>query len=261
MALTLTDVSDRVVGDRRKVTKSVAFDSSYPTGGESLTPADFGLTVIDYIEPTHSVGFALEYDGTNQKLKAFYTNAGTADITTNTGGVVDDDSAASNGTAVNIVVQNDTGPYAYLESTTAGNADTTFLIGSGGPAVGVNDNNTPGGVQLYFDEDAANTDERFLAVSPTGADLWLTAADGSIILVKHDASAATNGVAIYIDDDAANAYEKLLFVSPTNAAGSYTTSDTITAQATAGTDGALTEVANTTNLTAITAAIVTAHGY
>lgn len=256
MALALTDVYDGVVGDRRKVVKSVAFDSSYPTGGESLTAADFGLTVIDYVLPSFSVGFSLEYDKSNSKLKAFYTNAD-GNVSVNTGTVTDDDSAASNGTAVYVVPDVD-GVTAYLESTTAGNADTTFTIGSGGPAVFVNDNNTPGGVQLYYDEDATDADSRFLAVTATGADQFITAADGSKIRVVYDASAATNGVAVYIDDDAASAHLKLLFVSPTNANGTYTTDDTVGA---ALADGAMVEVANTTSLAAITGAIVTAYGY
>ena len=149
-----------------------------------------------------------------------------------TGAVADDDSAATNGTAVNVVPIG-VGIFAGLESTTAGNADTTFEIGDGGPVVFVNDNDTPGGVQLYFDEDAAATDSRFLAVSPTGTDLFIMASTGEFVRVVHDASAASNGVAVYIDDDAANAYEKLLFVSPTDTAGAYTTDDTVGANATA----------------------------
>lgn len=141
-----------------------------------------------------------------------------------TGAVQDDDSAASNGTAVNIVPENN-GIFAYLESTTAGNADTTFLVGADGPAVVVNDNDSPGGVQLYFDEDAASFDSRFLCVSPTAQPLFLVTSTGDCIRVAHDASAASNGVAIYIDDNAASAHEKLLFVSPTDADGSYTTDD------------------------------------
>lgn len=145
---------------------------------------------------------------------------------TATGAVQDDDSAASNGTAVNVVPLG-VGVFAGLESPTTGNADTTFEIGDGGPVVFVNDNDSPGGVQLYFDEDASSADSRFLAVSPTGTDLFVVTSTGDILRVVHDASAASNGVAVYIDDDAANAYEKLLFVSPTDAAGSFTTDDTV----------------------------------
>lgn len=150
----------------------------------------------------------------------------TIGTTVNTGAVADDDNAATTGKAVN-VVPGVSGFLAYLESTTAGNADTTFKIGASGPTVFVNDNDTPGGVQLYFDEDAAATDSRFLAVSPTATDLFVPAIDGTLIRVKHDASASSNGVAVYLDDDAANAHLKLLFVSPTNAAGSYTTDDVV----------------------------------
>jgi len=153
----------------------------------------------------------------------------TIGTTVNTGTVTDDDSAASNGTAVNVVAESN-GMLAYLDSTTAGNATVTFEIGSGGPTVVANDNDSPGGVQLYFDEDAAAADSKFLAVSPTGADLFVPAVDGSLIRVVHDASAASNGVAVYIDDDAASAHLKLLFVSPTDADATYTTDDVVSAK-------------------------------
>lgn len=145
---------------------------------------------------------------------------------TTTGAVVDDDDAATNGTAVNVVPVNG-GPTAYLESTTANNADAVAAIASGGPSTLIKDNDSPGGVALYFDEDAAATDSRFLANSPTGSDLFVTLSDGSVIRVKHDATPTGEGVAVYFDDNGANNYERLLFVSPTDTAGSFTTDDVV----------------------------------
>ncbi len=46
MALTLTEIRKGVVGDLRYSIQDVAFDSSYPTGGEDITPADVGLGTI-----------------------------------------------------------------------------------------------------------------------------------------------------------------------------------------------------------------------
>jgi hypothetical protein len=131
--------------------------------------------------------------------------------------VKDDDDAASNGTAVNVVPESN-GVIAYLESPNAGNADAGFEDADGGVYL-VNDNDTPGGVQLYFDEDAAAVDSRFLAVCPGGTDLFVPGSKGEMIRVKHDASAASNGVAVYFDDDGATAAERLLFVSPTDTDG------------------------------------------
>ena len=149
---------------------------------------------------------------------------------------------------------------ASFECTTAGNADGSFKAGSSGPTFAVNDNDTPGGVVTYFDEDAANTDERWLCISPTGQSLWVAGSDGSKIKVKHDASAASNGVQVYFDDDGASAHLRCKFVSPTNVDGSYTTDDAVSEQVVAGSDAVLAEVAASTNLSAVTVrCVVTGH--
>lgn len=80
MALTLTKVDAFVVGDRQARIYDVVFDSSYPLGGEAVTPASFGLThfisaVIAGVarDPdTADNAFALDYDATNKKLILFY---------------------------------------------------------------------------------------------------------------------------------------------------------------------------------------------
>jgi len=52
MALTVTTTGDwnGVTGNRRFGLIQIAFDSSYPTGGETLNAVDFGLRVIEEIE-------------------------------------------------------------------------------------------------------------------------------------------------------------------------------------------------------------------
>ncbi len=148
-----------------------------------------------------------------------------------TGTVIDDDSAATNGTAVYIHVDEVSqagSPIAHLESANAGNANAGFNVGNGGPSGVVKDDDNAAtlGVQVYFDEDATNADERFLINNIYGGiDRFIVLEDGKAIRFTHDASASTNGVALYFDDDAANNYERLLFVSPTDANGSYTTDD------------------------------------
>ena len=45
MALTLTKTDDFVIGDRRMWVGTVAFDSSYPTGGEAIAYTDFDFNI------------------------------------------------------------------------------------------------------------------------------------------------------------------------------------------------------------------------
>lgn len=70
MALTVTINKRTVIGDRRSVVADVDFDSSYPTGGESLSAADLGLKKVELVLASPNSGFSFEYDYTNSKLKA-----------------------------------------------------------------------------------------------------------------------------------------------------------------------------------------------
>lgn len=53
------------------VIADITFDSSYPTGGESLTANQFGLNTLDFVLPAPAGGYVLEFDHANSKLKAF----------------------------------------------------------------------------------------------------------------------------------------------------------------------------------------------
>jgi hypothetical protein len=57
MALTITvpDAGRTVIGNKRLVFGTIAFDASYPTGGEALTAGDLGLDKIDHITFTSDV--------------------------------------------------------------------------------------------------------------------------------------------------------------------------------------------------------------
>lgn len=71
MALTVTEVHDQTVfGNKRVTVADVDFDSSYPTGGESLTAANLKLTKIELLLASPKAGFSFEYDYTNSKLLA-----------------------------------------------------------------------------------------------------------------------------------------------------------------------------------------------
>lgn len=73
MALTLTSPSplaDDVWGRLRVAIRTVTFDDSYPTGGESLTAADVGMAEIVgvIVLPDHSPAYSVTYDYANGKL-------------------------------------------------------------------------------------------------------------------------------------------------------------------------------------------------
>lgn len=81
MALTISRVKQDVQGGSRVIVADVTFDSSYATGGESLTPADLGLKAIHFL--TDQVGktasgttaILTRYDYVAQKLLAIWTGA------------------------------------------------------------------------------------------------------------------------------------------------------------------------------------------
>lgn len=90
MALSLSKVAGAsyVVSNKKCKVYDVTFDSSYPTGGESLTASDVGLKKIEQLivhgPATATVGgttgVLATYDYTNAKLQAFWGNAGTASV-------------------------------------------------------------------------------------------------------------------------------------------------------------------------------------
>lgn len=82
MGLTLTRVTQEPRssdGYYYRTVYTVAWDSSYPTGGESLTPGDCGLvsSISDgeyWIEAWPSKGYVPEYDKANKKMKLYWAN-------------------------------------------------------------------------------------------------------------------------------------------------------------------------------------------
>mgnify|MGYP001004344528 FL=1 len=88
MALTLTKIAAFTSGNKRHRVYDVTFDSSYPTGGESLTASDVNLRKIEQLivhgpataTRGGTTGVLATYDYTNAKLQAFWGNAGTASV-------------------------------------------------------------------------------------------------------------------------------------------------------------------------------------
>lgn len=89
MALTISNLKFDIAGVSNVVRGTIGFDSSYATGGESLTPAMLGLSVIDQITVVDAAGYSFEYDYTNRTLRAYrsagFTPAGTVAAPTFTG--------------------------------------------------------------------------------------------------------------------------------------------------------------------------------
>jgi hypothetical protein len=95
MAITRTTVPDSedVWGKHRVVSQDITFDTSYPTGGYSITAASLGWSAIDGIlklgESGATKGYDLTWDTANSKLMAFrtatVTPAGTVAAPTFTG--------------------------------------------------------------------------------------------------------------------------------------------------------------------------------
>lgn len=53
------------------VIADITLDSSYPTGGEVLTPNQFGLNTFSFVLPAPAAGYNFEFDHANKKLKAY----------------------------------------------------------------------------------------------------------------------------------------------------------------------------------------------
>lgn len=83
MALGVTIVKVGVFGDLKYTIADLDWDSSYPTGGEALTPEQVGLTAVYGSFDVGSAAAATlkvdtRYDTTNEKIQAFGSNANAA---------------------------------------------------------------------------------------------------------------------------------------------------------------------------------------
>lgn len=76
MALAVNPLFKTMVADFYMIGKTIAFDSSYPTGGEALSIADLDLgaePVLVLIPPKS--GYIFEYDYTNHKVLVYVEEA------------------------------------------------------------------------------------------------------------------------------------------------------------------------------------------
>lgn len=80
MAATFSRLLNSVAGNRRHTVTAVTFDSSYLTGGESVTANQLGLTKLDSVEVQPTVGYVGEYITSTSTLLARWTGATTAAV-------------------------------------------------------------------------------------------------------------------------------------------------------------------------------------
>src|SRR3990167_3364096 len=204
MALTGTLSGDwfRQVGNINEATATIAFDSSYPTGGETFAPKDVGLRAFETggVDIDAKSGYTFEFDYTNNKILAYRTATltpvgsvaaptftGTANVGT-AGIVQDDDTAATNGHALYVV------PVPQATPITLGTEG-----GTGTGLIQDDDTAATTGVAVYVVLD----DEEFLPtyalghfefVSPTNAHGTCTISSGGpTLLIEGDDSPAKNG--------------------------------------------------------------------
>ncbi len=240
-----TDNSERVrIG-------TIAFDSSYPTGGESITADDLNLDVIRNFTVEANSGYLFEYDKTNSLMKVYYPSGSpavsNAAEATHTHAASDsygpgDITGVTVGTPALTHNADPTGNLAALplycvESYGAGgrnicqlfsttNADGDILgstdgvsgiTGAATPRFYVNDSDAPGGVKIYV-VDATPWGLEF--VSPTATDAYImmpfeAIADGvpgfAYAVKVTHAADAATGVELEFDDNGA-ADAQLTFV-------------------------------------------------
>ena len=98
MALTFK-LEENAEGGNLKVRRAkVTFDSSYDSGGEAVTAADFGLSTLVAVIPVGGpVGYSVQFDPANSKLVTYRTG-------TSANTVLNETTAAVNLSAVSYYV-------------------------------------------------------------------------------------------------------------------------------------------------------------
>lgn len=69
MASTAITLGPEVPGSRKEAHGTITFDSSYATGGEAFTPADFGLSRLDFLMVSGATGYVAAWNGSTSAPK------------------------------------------------------------------------------------------------------------------------------------------------------------------------------------------------
>ena len=144
-------------GNGCAVSAEVTF-GTYATGGESLTPADLGMSIIDTMNIENTGGRSFDYDKTNKKILAYgeggsHTHVFTGTVITPEDVVVkDNDDAATAGIAVYLHTKD--GKTGWLgickPDGRQRNRDFPLKAGGSGYFIGDSDAAATGGVGYLF---------------------------------------------------------------------------------------------------------------
>lgn len=234
MAITLAVRSSGLwgtgTGNQQYFFGTATFDSSYATGGESISAANLDMATIHHLVAEAEDGYNYRYDYTNSKLLVYGSTA-------HPGIINDDDSAATNGADLQIAVADHTanvveenawtGVIGSFEAINAG--DATIYDNQVGTATAAtnptyivwdNDNaetETAAMVDLYIQAAGAGFNANNIAA---GQDVYVPTSTGHFFEVPDAGSPA--GVQVYYDDDATNAHERMLAVVADNADETFT---------------------------------------
>lgn len=61
-------------GRKTAIKGTLAFDSSYPTGGETLIKSQVGIQTIDRMNIQVNSGYVCQYDSANNKVLVYYAD-------------------------------------------------------------------------------------------------------------------------------------------------------------------------------------------
>lgn len=71
MAVTVTKSETMIQGNKVVTRGTIAFDASYPDGGEAITARQCGLGTFDDLQVAPTLGRTFEWDASNLKVKVF----------------------------------------------------------------------------------------------------------------------------------------------------------------------------------------------
>jgi len=96
MSLTITNLDETIMGNKKVVRADIQFDASYPANGEPLVPGDLAMGSFDLVLVAPSGGLLFEFIHASDLVKAWFPTGGAATTTLADPSVA----VASGGTAV-----------------------------------------------------------------------------------------------------------------------------------------------------------------
>lgn len=167
---TYTSVVKNNCGNLICVSGLITMDSSYPTGGETITPAAIGMSSISSMTAGSS-GYVTDYRSTTQKLRFYQSSGGT--LSGNTGSTTATNSSSA------------------VTGTGAGTATVAITAG----ALNTVDDATPGGNPLYVGQ--VGLTPVFVSNMATSIADQILVGTGAAMLVKYSATPNVDTSQVY----------------------------------------------------------------